>query len=60
MKTLLVSCPKCGFRSLVVQEPAEITYNCFLRVAFTCNRCGYNGSIKVLKAENSEIEVVID
>lgn len=60
MKTLLVSCPRCGYKNFTIEEPAAITYRCFVRVPFVCKRCGYTGDIKVQKDENDEIEILIE
>jgi C4-type Zn-finger protein len=60
MQTLLVSCPKCGSKDFTVMEPAAITYKCYIKVPFVCNKCGYRGDIKVLKDEKKEIEIVVE
>lgn len=60
MKTLLVSCPKCGFKDFAIEEPAAITYECFLRIPFVCKECGYKGNIKVIKDERNEIEILVE
>ncbi len=60
MQRLLVSCPKCGSVNFTVEEPAAITFQCYVKVPFRCNECGYNGDIKVLKDEKNEMEIVID
>lgn len=60
MQTLLVSCPKCGEKNFSVMEPAAITYKCFIKVPFVCNKCGYKGDIKVLIEKKNELEIVVE
>ncbi len=60
MQTLLVSCPKCGSENFAIGEPAAITYECFVKIPFTCAKCGYTGYIRVQKDEKNEIEILVE
>ncbi|MEM0128370.1 MAG: hypothetical protein QXO03_04715 [Thermoplasmatales archaeon] len=60
MNSLLVTCPKCGSTYFDIEAPAEITFNCFLKIPFTCKNCGYKGQVKILAQGGTEIEILVE
>ncbi|MCW6158031.1 MAG: hypothetical protein LVQ63_00895 [Thermoplasmatales archaeon] len=60
MNSCVVTCPKCGSSSLKIEQPAEITYECFLNVSIECLKCGYKGQVKVEESKQNELDLFVE